>query len=61
MYVHICTRRHISSGGRIVIQNYFGHSLTTKFAWLNDQWQSYMHDDSSRNTTKCPALVNLQN
>jgi hypothetical protein len=35
--VCICTRRHISSGGRVVIQNNFGLSLATKFAWLNDQ------------------------
>jgi len=55
--VCLCTRRHICSGGRIVIQNKFGHSLTTKFAWLNDQWQFYVQDDdSSRNTIKMPGI-----
>jgi len=46
-----------TSCGRIVIQNNFGHSLTTKFACLNDQWQSYMQDDdSSRNAIKMPCI-----
>ena len=55
--VCICTRRHISGGGRHVIQNNFVHSLTTKFVWLNDQWQCYMQDDDpGRNTIKMPRV-----